>query len=31
MYNERKDGKELPLQEALEQADGFGFPSIINL
>lgn len=29
-YNEKIDGKELPLQEALEQAVGFGFPSIIS-
>ncbi|TWT25852.1 hypothetical protein [Planomicrobium sp. CPCC 101110] len=28
-YNEKIDGKELPLQEALEQAVGFGFPSLI--
>ncbi|MDN7245617.1 hypothetical protein [Planococcus shenhongbingii] len=29
-YNGKIDGKELPLQEALEQAVGFGFPSIIS-
>ncbi|WP_033541166.1 hypothetical protein [Planococcus sp. CAU13] len=29
-YNEKIDGKELPLQEALEHAVGFGFPSIIS-
>lgn len=28
--NEKIDGKEMPLQEALEQAVGFGFPSIIS-
>lgn len=29
-YNEKIDGKELPLHEALEHAVGFGFPSIIS-
>ncbi|MCH4826925.1 hypothetical protein [Planococcus halocryophilus] len=29
-YSEKIDGKELPLQEALEHAVGFGFPSIIS-
>lgn len=29
-YSEKVDGKELPLQEALEHAVGFGFPSIIS-
>lgn len=28
-YNKDIDGKELPLQEALKHAVGFGFPSII--
>lgn len=29
-YNDKIDGEELPLQEALGQAVGFGFPSIIS-
>jgi hypothetical protein len=29
-YNGKIDGKELPLREALEQAVGYGFPSIIS-
>ncbi|USK32567.1 hypothetical protein LIT25_18470 [Bacillus sp. F19] len=29
-FNEEIDGKEVPLLDALEQAVGFGFPSIIS-
>ncbi|KOF08702.1 hypothetical protein AC739_18870 [Planococcus glaciei] len=29
-HSEKVDGKELPLQEVLEHAVGFGFPSIIS-
>ncbi|CEG21422.1 hypothetical protein BN1080_00332 [Planococcus massiliensis] len=29
-YNEKIDGKEMPLLEAIEQAVGFGMPSIIS-